>query len=149
MLHEARNAVGGLAREAVSVGVTAALWPFGFADRGTSVLVTSHDLTGMETIASRVAILRDGRLVAHEDVEDLKARYRRIRRATGAGAWAPFEVVTRATRIWGEEAVVSNFDETRLQAFQAGAGTAELEIGTLSLEEIFVAASQAPRVVAS
>ena len=36
MLHGARNAVGGLAREAVSVGVTAALWPFGFADRGTS-----------------------------------------------------------------------------------------------------------------
>jgi hypothetical protein len=34
VLQSARNAVGGLAREAVSVGVTAALWPFGFADGG-------------------------------------------------------------------------------------------------------------------
>lgn len=33
MLDGARDAVGGLAREAVSLGVTAALWPFGFADR--------------------------------------------------------------------------------------------------------------------
>lgn len=33
MLDGARSAVGGLAREAVSIGVTAALWPFGFADR--------------------------------------------------------------------------------------------------------------------
>jgi pimeloyl-ACP methyl ester carboxylesterase len=34
VLQSARNAVGGLAREAVSVGVTAALWPFGLADGG-------------------------------------------------------------------------------------------------------------------
>jgi pimeloyl-ACP methyl ester carboxylesterase len=34
VLDGARATVGGLTREAVSLGVTAALWPFGFTDRG-------------------------------------------------------------------------------------------------------------------
>jgi ABC-2 type transport system ATP-binding protein len=120
------------------------------ADRGTSVLVTSHDLTGMETIASRVAILRDGRLVVDEDVEELKQRYRKLRRAAGGepAAWAPFEVVTSSTRSWGEEVVVSNFDESRLDDFQARARVTGLEVGVLSLEEIFVVASQGTGTVA-
>jgi ABC-2 type transport system ATP-binding protein len=45
------------------------------ADRGTTVLVTTHDLAAIEGIADRVGILRDGRLVVDETIEALKGRY--------------------------------------------------------------------------
>jgi ABC-2 type transport system ATP-binding protein len=47
------------------------------ADRGTTILVTTHDLAAIEGIADRVGILRDGRLVVDEGLESLKARVQR------------------------------------------------------------------------
>lgn len=43
------------------------------ADRGTTVLVTTHDLSGVEGIADRVGILHRSRLVLEGDLEALKA----------------------------------------------------------------------------
>jgi ABC-2 type transport system ATP-binding protein len=43
------------------------------ADRGTTVLVTTHDLTGVEGVADRVGILHHGRLVLDGPLEALKA----------------------------------------------------------------------------
>ena len=86
------------------------------ADRGITVFVTTHDLGGIETIADRVGILKDGALILEDDMEALKSRFRRIRYpATFA------------------RAVVSNFDEV---AFEAPAGA---EVAPMSLEEIFIA----------
>lgn len=45
------------------------------ADRGTTVFLTTHDLAGIEGIADRVGILRDGRLIVDEEMETLKARH--------------------------------------------------------------------------
>lgn len=45
------------------------------AGRGTTVLLATHDLAGVEAIADRVGILRDGRLMVSEELEALKARY--------------------------------------------------------------------------
>jgi ABC-type multidrug transport system ATPase subunit len=45
------------------------------ADRGTTVFVTSHDLSAIERLADRIGILRDGRLAVDEDTDALKARY--------------------------------------------------------------------------
>ena len=45
------------------------------ADRGTTVLLTTHDLAGVEGIADRVGILRDGRLVLDEEMETLKEKH--------------------------------------------------------------------------
>ena len=45
------------------------------ADRGTTVLVTTHDLAAIEGIADRVGILREGRLVVDEPLEAIKDRY--------------------------------------------------------------------------
>jgi ABC-2 type transport system ATP-binding protein len=47
------------------------------ADRGTTVFLTTHDLEGVEAVADRVAILKDGVLAVQEDLEPLKARYGR------------------------------------------------------------------------
>jgi ABC-2 type transport system ATP-binding protein len=108
------------------------------ADRGTSVLVTTHDLSGVEAIADHVAVLHGARLVVDEPMEDLKARFRRLRGA-GPFDWAPFTPATVVERDWGREAIVSNFSEERLAQFALAAQGAEVEVGALSLEEIFLA----------
>lgn len=112
------------------------------ADRGTTVLLSSHDLDGIERLADRVAIVKERRLLLNEPLDDLKARFRRLR-VTGAGAngidWTPFETVMAATRDWGAEALVTNFSDERFEAFRSRTGAIDLEVASLSLEEIFVA----------
>ena len=54
------------------------------ADRGTTVLLTSHDLAGVESMATHVGFLKDGRLALDEELETLKGRFRRLRYANEA-----------------------------------------------------------------
>lgn len=111
------------------------------ADRGITVLVTTHDLAPVEAIADRVAILRDGRLVLDEEVEALKSRFRRLRFAAQPMTLASANLVAASLRQWGSsgtEAVVSNFDELALERFRAESNVAP-EVSPMSLEEIFVA----------
>ncbi|PYQ46338.1 MAG: hypothetical protein DMF77_01190 [Acidobacteria bacterium] len=61
------------------------------ADRGTTVLVTTHDLAAIEGIADRVGVLYDGRLVLDEPLEAMKERFalpleRIFAEVTGASA---------------------------------------------------------------
>jgi ABC-2 type transport system ATP-binding protein len=110
------------------------------ADRGTTVFLTTHDLAGVERLADRVAIVKDRRLVTNEALDELKGRFRRVRCAgNGPPSWVPFEPVSVHARPWGAEAVVSNYDEAGFDRFRASAGTANVEVLSLSLEEIFIA----------
>jgi ABC-2 type transport system ATP-binding protein len=43
-------------------------------DRGATAFMSSHDLDEVERICDRVAIIREGRLVAVEDVEEMRGR---------------------------------------------------------------------------
>ncbi len=99
------------------------------AERRTTTFITTHDLTGVEGIADRVGILGDGRLLLDEDLESVKARYRKIRRAAEA-APATGNLV-HSTR-WGEwvEEIVDDYTP----GSAAGADAAPM-----SLEEIFIA----------
>jgi ABC-2 type transport system ATP-binding protein len=58
------------------------------ADRGTTILLTTHDLAGIEGLADRVGILAQGRLVVEDEMEALKARYRTPHAAGGEDAVA-------------------------------------------------------------
>ncbi|MEA2572386.1 MAG: type transport system ATP-binding protein [Acidobacteriota bacterium] len=100
------------------------------AERGITVFLTTHDLAGIETLADRIAIMKNGRVVLEEELETLKSRFRRIRTTTAA---EPEGVVT--SRKWGSgaEAIVSNYDEAAAERFAAA------EVAALSLEEIFIA----------
>lgn len=107
------------------------------ADRGTTVFLTSHDLGGVEGIADRVGVLREGRLVLDEEVEALKRRFRRISFPPGQEApeLAALAPVAVASRGWRVEAVVSGWDDER-SVLPAGAAA---EVAALTLEEIFIA----------
>jgi ABC-2 type transport system ATP-binding protein len=48
-------------------------------DRGGTVFLSSHDLDEVERVCDRVAIIREGRLIAVEDVEEMRGRaYRHV-----------------------------------------------------------------------
>jgi ABC-2 type transport system ATP-binding protein len=109
------------------------------ADRGITVLITTHDLAGVETIADRVGILVDGRLMLDEELEMLKSRFRRVRTAARPVALTNANVATAAVRAWGSgtEAVVTNYDDVTFERFRSGAEIAE--VAPMSLEDIFIA----------
>ncbi|HEX5856148.1 MAG TPA: ABC transporter ATP-binding protein, partial [Thermoanaerobaculia bacterium] len=117
------------------------------ADRGTTVLLTSHDLAGVEKMADRVGILKGGKLVLDESLESLKARFRRLRYgnegtedpASYGQELSAFDAVKVKVRGWGIEALVSNYGDEPFARFAALEGVVDAEASALSLEEIFVA----------
>ena len=121
--------------------------PFPPSDRGTTVFLTTHDLSGVEGIATRAGILKDGRLVLDEEMETLKTRFRRIRygndrtaeRAAYGTELDAFEAVRVRVRGWGVDAVVSNFADASFEQFRRIEGVMDAEVSPMSLEEIFLA----------
>lgn len=117
------------------------------ADRGTTVLLTTHDLAGVERIADRVGILKEGRLLLQEETEALKARFRAVRyrsevtedRTDFGTELDELEPVRVKVRGWGIEAVVSGFTDERFARFAAKDGIVDAECLPLSLEELFLA----------
>jgi ABC-2 type transport system ATP-binding protein len=114
------------------------------AERGTTVVVTTHDMPGIEAIANRVGIMKEGRLVLDEDLETLKWRFRRLRYATAPVPAVSVELnqlETTSVRRWGNgtEAVVSNYDDVLLERFRSASGVRNVEVSPMSLEEIFIA----------
>lgn len=116
------------------------------ADRGTTVLVTTHDLTGIEGIADRVGILRSGRLVLDEAMSELKRRFKRLRAtaaddaATEALEVALEQLEPAVVRRVGRrvDAVVGRTDSDPIASLRGTTGV-DAELEPLSLEEIFVA----------
>jgi ABC-2 type transport system ATP-binding protein len=102
------------------------------ADRGITVLLTTHDLAGVETIADRIAIMRGGRVVVDEELESLKSRFRRVRYAQQPVALGTGAMAVRSWGSGGAEAVVSDYDDQRMERFRAA------EVAPMSLEEIFI-----------
>jgi len=122
------------------------------ADRGTTVFLTTHDLAAFEGIATRVGILKDGRLALDEDLEALRARFRRIRytnrltetRTAFGTELDEFHAERVQVRGWGVDAIVSNFDEAALDRLRAVDGVENVEADAMPLEEIFLAIAGEP-----
>lgn len=110
------------------------------ADRGTTVFVTTHDLAGIEGIADRVGIIKDGHLLIDEELEGLKSRFRKL-------AWTstsedenpglPREL--EAMTVVGEQAVAGGAREAVVADYRGRPPAADMSVASLSLEEIFVA----------
>jgi len=112
------------------------------ADRGATVLITTHDLAAVEGIATHVGILKDGELLVDEGLEPLKARFRTLRfgpeRAPAAGELRGLGALAVCKTAWGLEAVVPRFDEAVAARLQAE-GDVAVAVEAMSLEEIFSA----------
>lgn len=106
------------------------------ADRGITVFMTTHDLAAAEGIADHVAIIDQGRLLLDEGLEEMKARFRRIRGTAVAGL-GEAGVITASVSQWGNaaEAVISNYDERR----DPLGSSDSRHVSAMTLEEIFIA----------
>ncbi|HEU0114944.1 MAG TPA: ABC transporter ATP-binding protein [Thermomicrobiales bacterium] len=111
-------------------------------DRGRTIFMSSHDLAEVERMCERVAIVREGRLVAEERIAELRRRHRRIAHIAFAGpvppalANVPGCTVVARDGHWVEAAVDGEIRP--LLAFLATQPVADLTLAPPSLDDIFM-----------
>jgi ABC-2 type transport system ATP-binding protein len=131
------------------------------AASGRTVFLSSHQIAEVERVADIVAILRQGKLIVVDTLEDLKSQVREVTITLSDDAATPPDVAgtilrqRRRARQW--QLIVRNPSDTDLYGLRARPGIAEVEVRRPSLEDIFVAymqsdapcqQSQAPEVLA-
>lgn len=119
------------------------------ADRGITVFLCSHDLAGIEAIASQIMVLGRGHLLLDEELEVVKQRFRRIafqriegigdRHDNGMDLLAELEPLVVKSRGRGVEALVARFDENAAGRLREHRDVEGLEVLSIPLEEIVVA----------
>lgn len=116
------------------------------ADHGTTVFLTTHDLSGVEGIADRVGILKNGSLQVDENLESLKARFCRLSLAVGADVSPEavraglhhLGVISFQVTAGAAEAVVGDFSEVGFGRFRDEVAVDVIRVDSLPLEEIFI-----------
>ena len=108
-----------------------------------TVLLSSHDMEEVERLADRVGILRDGKLMTNEGVEELQERFRKV--DVSFEGELKKEVPTCWWKVRSEENraefVHSNFKEREWRPEMEGVfgEGARGEVSKMSLREIYVA----------
>ena len=110
------------------------------AERELAVLITSHDLPGIEGLASHLAVLRRGRLVMDEELESVKARFRHIDLADSEPyeELEAMEPVQDQPRGRGRSVLVQRFDDEQFESLRRRVGADKVEARTPSLEEVLI-----------
>jgi ABC-2 type transport system ATP-binding protein len=112
------------------------------AATGRTVLLSSHQIGEVERVADIVAILRKGKLVSFERLEDLKRETRELTLTLNNGAPrfadVPGEVISHQLQDRQCRLLVRRLDENRLETFRTVANLRDVGIRVPSLEEIFV-----------
>jgi ABC-2 type transport system ATP-binding protein len=127
----------------------------GLRDAGTTVLLTTHYLEEAEKLADRVAIIRDGRLIAEGTPRELmRAQTGAVRLRTADNV--PASLLSglrcaRAIRIEDATTTVIETDDapSLLVEFStacrdAGIGIVDIRVGYGSLEDVFLALTSEP-----
>jgi ABC-2 type transport system ATP-binding protein len=113
------------------------------AAAGRTVLLSSHQIGEVERVADIVAILRAGRLLLVERLENLKDQIRELNvtLAENAHDLPPLagQILSQRRHRQQWQVLVRGMSEASLTALQGQSGVDELRIRTPSLEEIFVA----------
>lgn len=112
-------------------------------ERGATVFLSSHNLDEVHRVCERVGIIREGRLIAVENIGDLiRGALRHVRVVLGASADpAPFAALPGAQDVRADGSAVTlrlAGDVGPLVALVAGLDVVDLEIGRASLEEVFL-----------
>ncbi|HEY3963921.1 MAG TPA: ABC transporter ATP-binding protein [Planctomycetaceae bacterium] len=122
------------------------------AAAGRTVLLSSHQIGEVERVADLIAIIKKGKLLAIEKLDDLKNDTRELTLTLNNGAPylsdVPGEVICGREHERQWRLLVRHLDETRLDSFRSLAQVRDLDVRTPNLEEIFVAymrADEEPR----
>jgi ABC-2 type transport system ATP-binding protein len=116
------------------------------AAAGQTVLLSSHQIGEVERVADVVAIIRCGKLVLVEPLDELKARVRELTVTVEDGTPPPPELVgdvlceRHQARQW--QLMVAGVADDQLAGLRSHPAVREVEVRAPSLEEIFVAYMQ-------
>jgi ABC-2 type transport system ATP-binding protein len=121
---------------------------------GTTIFISSHDLAEIESFASHIGYLDQGRLRFSEELETLSARFREIVLTFGAppalprdwpGNWTPPESAAAVLRF-----VDMHFDPERTPAEVRSLfpGLRDMAVNAMPLRSIFVTLAKASRAAA-
>jgi len=112
------------------------------AAEGRTVLLSSHQIHEVERVADVVAILRRGKLVLCEKLDDLKKEIREMTVTLLNGAPdipdVPGIVIRKEKRERYWRLLVRGLDESQLETFRSGQNVQHVEVRPANLEEIFV-----------
>ena len=109
-------------------------------DAGRTVFMSSHDLTEVDRVCERVAIVRGGRLVAEEDVATLKRRQRRRLTVRGEALEA-LDRLAGVVRVGEQDGAVGFLVEGAIEPLLralADLRPAEVTITPPTLDDIFL-----------
>jgi ABC-2 type transport system ATP-binding protein len=121
------------------------------ADGVGTVLFSTHITSDLERIASHVALVRDGRLEFHDEIDTLKERIKRLRITAPVDLPRDLRLPgTLHATVSGSQAVVTidGVDE-RLLADVRERFSADVVVDDLNLEEIFLELHDAESVPAA
>jgi ABC-2 type transport system ATP-binding protein len=120
------------------------------AAAGRTVLLSSHQIGEVERVADIIAILRQGKLLAVERLDDLKNQTRELTLTTNNGkpylSDVPGEVISGKEHDRQWRLLIKNLDESRLETFRSLAQVRDVEVRTPNLEEIFLGYMQTDEV---
>ena len=109
-------------------------------DQDRTVLFSTHITTDLERVADRVALLRDGRITCHDELDSLKDSIKRVRITAEHDLPASFGVANSLrTEVSGRHAMVAVSEVPPTLASELEAQwQANVSVEDLSLEEIFL-----------
>ncbi len=130
----------------VDVELRQALWSFirGLNQAGHTILLTTHYLEEAQQLCSRIAMMKDGRIVALDSTEKLLASFsERVLRVKLVDCGIPPSLAGRAAAEAGgwwriPVADAAHVEDALAQLRQAGATVASVEVAEPELEEVFV-----------
>lgn len=112
------------------------------AAAGRTVLLSSHQIVEVERVADYVAIIRQGRLVLMEKLEELKTNVREVtitlNNGTARAPAVPGLVIRRDEAARQCRLLVRDLKESDLDLLHDDAAVSHVELRRPSLEEIFV-----------
>lgn len=110
------------------------------ADTPTTVVIATHHISEIESLADHIGVLRGGRLVAQMSRDELRRTVRRYRVESPDGWQMPAELRSVSGRRGGREAQWTLIgEEQELTARLAAAGATVREVTPMSLEEAALA----------
>jgi ABC-2 type transport system ATP-binding protein len=130
----------------VDVELRQTLWAFvrGLNEAGHTSVLTTHDLEEAQQLCSRIAMMRDGRIVALGTTASLLAEFsERVLRVKLDGDELPAPLAAGATREasgWWRIPIaeVAQVEDALRTLREAGVAVASLEVAEPELEEVFV-----------
>ena len=109
------------------------------ADRGTTVLVSSHNLRELEDVCDHVGILDHGKLLLERSLSDLQENIVKVMIALPEGQTLPQDLNILHDQATGRmHTLILRGDADALEAYLAAAQPQYMDVVPLTLEEIFI-----------